>query len=494
MGTCDKINAFIRDNLSLILTLLGVALGLGVGFAIRPAHPSESVLMWLGLPGQLYLRLLKMMIVPLVVCSVISGTSSLDPKTNGKISMVSFVFIFSNNAIGAILGVLAFIAFKPGNSNQKLVAKSSLLSRSIETQDIFADLLRNLVPDNLFEASIQQTVTTYVPITTLNATSNETITSFKRSLGFNRGPNLLGLIFACTLLGIAAASLRDKGKSVIDFFESATQIVIAVLRWFLWTTPLGVLSLILVAVANIKDVGVIFGDLGMHVLAVTVALLLQQLLIMPLLYLALTKRNPYTLLAAISRALLTSFAATSTAVVLPEMLHACEVKLGADRRIARFVIPFSIALSANGSAVFIACSCLFISNFTGTYPSADIIATVGVLSALAALAIPSVPSASIVTILMILTTLLIPVEPIALLLAVEFFLDRLRTASNTMGHTMGAMVTHTFCKNTIRPLGSSPHDSNEIKLEISRDPSSSGYGSKADVREERNSNGVQTCT
>ncbi|XP_052782586.1 excitatory amino acid transporter-like [Mya arenaria] len=465
MKTCARIIAVVKENALLVLTLVGVALGIGLGFAVRETNPSDTALMWLGLPGQLYLRLLKMMIVPLIVTSVISGTASLEPRANGKISVVAFTFVFLTNLLGAVLGVLTFLAFKPGNTSGRILQQVASISHPIKTSDILADLLRNIIPDNLFEATFRQTQTSYVETTIVNLTGNMTNTQWVKEVGKSDGPNLLGLIFACTLLGIAAASVKGRGKPLIDFFEAATQTVIAIIRWFLWTTPIGVLSLILVAVAGLSDVAVIFSDLGIFIAAVTVALVVQQLVVMPLVLFGLTRRNPYAHMLGISRPWIIAFASASTAVAIPEMLYACEVKLSTDRRIARFVIPFSVTVSANGSAVFIACSCLFISNFSGNFPSIDIVFTTGVLSTVASLAIPSVPSASIVSIVMILTSLNIPAEAVALLLAVDFFLDRVRTTSSVVSHTMCAVVTYHMCKNSLTPLDDE-NDLADVELQV----------------------------
>lgn len=135
----------------------------------------------------------------------------------------------------------------------------------------------------------------------------------------------------------------------------------------------------------------------------------------------------------------------SSAIAIPDMIYVCEEKLRLDRPVTRFVIPFSVTLSANGSAVFIACSCLFISNLGGVFPSLSTFIIVFLLATVTSLAIPSVPSSSIVTIVMILSSLGIPSEPIALLLTVEFLLDRVRTTNSCVSHTMCAAVTSHFC-------------------------------------------------
>lgn len=464
-----KIGLALRENLLLIMTLIGVVLGVGLGFAIRQADPSANSLMWLGLPGKLYLRLLKMMIVPLIVSSVTTGTASLDPKANGKISMVSFVFIFLTNMVGAILGILSYVAFKPGvGSSMSGITIESSKPAVVDTQDVFADLLRNIIPDNLFEATFRQTITEYEYGTRIiqnaNTTNNVTIKNVIKYLGKTDGPNLLGLIFACTLIGIAAASLKEKGKTIIDLLESISQTVIVIIRWFLWTTPIGVLSLILVAIADIPDISVLLRDLGMFIAAVTVAITTQQLIVLPLILFVTTRRNPYRFLFNISRPWLISFASASTAVAIPEMFRACEASLRIDKRIVRFVIPFSVTLSANGSAVFIACSSLFIASISGVVPTVATILVIGCLTTVSSLAIPSVPSASIVTIVMILTSLNIPTEAVALLFTTEFFLDRIRSTSSVVSHTMCAAVTHHMCANKLPT--ERDHSEGDVELEI----------------------------
>ncbi|XP_045199439.1 excitatory amino acid transporter-like [Mercenaria mercenaria] len=460
----------IRRNLLLLLTLLGVLFGIGIGFAVRSCSPSSNALLWLGLPGQLYLRLLKMMIVPLIVSSVITGTASLDPKANGKISMVAFVFVFITNMIGTILGVLAFYAFRPGVESGNANILNTADTKPTETQDIFADMLRNIIPDNLFEATFQQTLTKYkyernlANITNTTA-GNVSLSIIEKTIGKTDGPNLLGLIFACTLFGMAASTLGAKGKPLIDVLEALTQTVIVIIRWLLWTTPFGVFSLILVPVASLENVGNVFRDLGMFIAAVVVACVIQQLLVMPLVLFITTRRNPYKHLSAISRPWLIAFAASSTAVAIPEMLTSCEVHLTIDKRIARFTIPLSVTISANGSAVFIACSCLFLSSISGMPTTAATLLTIGFLTTMSALAIPSVPSASIVTIVMILSSLNVSLDAIALLLAVDFFLDRVRTTSSVVSHTMCAAVTHHLCKDRLTDLETIDEGDVELTIE-----------------------------
>ncbi|KAK3580085.1 hypothetical protein CHS0354_001219 [Potamilus streckersoni] len=457
-GCHQKCFGHVRKNLLLVLTMCGVVLGFALGFGIRETKPTTDQLMWIGFLGDLYLRLLKMMIVPLIVCSVISGTASLDPKSNGKISLISLIFIVITNTIGSILGVAAGAVFQPGKGSSFQQSENTVNSgSSLETQDIIADLIRNFFPDNLLEAAFRKTQTRYNTQTVERNTSNgtmlaDTVVKLTKTVGKTDSPNIIGLIVACTLIGIAASTLKEKGRPLLNFFVSASEIVIVIVRWFMWTTPIGVISLIAVAIAGTTDIVSVFGSMGMLVATVAVAIVIQQLIVMPAILFAFTKRNPYAFLLSIARPWIIGFASTSTAVAIPEMIASCEDTNKIDRRVVRFVIPFSVTLSANGSALYMAAASIFCYNLSGAELSAFNFVLIGILSTVASMAIPSVPSASIVSIVMILNSLGLPVDMVSLLIAMEWILDRLRTTSSVVSHTMCAAVTYKLCKENLRQL------------------------------------------
>ncbi|XP_052784566.1 excitatory amino acid transporter 1-like isoform X4 [Mya arenaria] len=400
-----KFGRCLKREALLLTTLVAVGLGIGIGFAVRTSGPSATALMWIGLPGQLYLRALRLMIVPLVICSVIVGTASLDAKQNGKITIVSFIYIFVTNMIGTILGILGWLVFQPGKGGVGLTSNEKVEENKIETHDIFADLIRNIFPSNLFEATFQQDQTQYQKeINTVSPDSNTTVVIITKSLGKTGGANLLGLIFVCIVVGIAASALKEKGKPFILFFESAAAIVTKVIRWFMWLTPTGVLSLILATFASLDDVGAVFRELSLFIGAVIVALVVQQVIVLPLILFLTTRNNPFVHLKNIGRPWIIAFSTASSAISIPEMIYSCEHLLKIDSRITRLLVTVS------------------------------------------SLAIPSVPSASIVTIVMLLDSLSIPGEATALLFGLEFLLDRLRTTSSVSSNTMCAAVTAHFCQ------------------------------------------------
>ncbi|XP_048730939.2 excitatory amino acid transporter-like [Ostrea edulis] len=460
-GCCfvRKFRNSLRRHLLFILTLSAVIVGFSLGFVVREVEPSSDTIQWLGMPGELFMRLLKMMIIPLLVCSVIHSTASLDPKSNGKISVIAFTYILLTNILGCVIAVALFYVIKPGSESPLIKGKPDVYEAN--PQDIFADLLRNIIPDNIVEASFRQSQTKYSyesleqqlseNSTFLNASTNQNqstihvVGKLVKSVGKIDGSNILGLIAACMFLGTAAGKLGKKAKTFLDFFAVSTEVVLQVLRWFIWLTPLGIASLIAASIAGTRDISGTFASLGLFVATVTIGIVLHQAIFLPLILFLTTRRNPYTYFISIGRAWLIAFAATSTAVAIPEMLNACENKNKVNKRVSRFVIPFCVTLNADGSALFITAAAMFIANITGQSLTFGDVVVIGLLTAIAILALPSVPSSSIVTLIMILSSLKIPVEAVSLLFAVEWFLDRIRTMSNLLSHTLCAAVTYHFC-------------------------------------------------
>ncbi|XP_053386621.1 excitatory amino acid transporter 3-like [Mercenaria mercenaria] len=348
----------------------------------------------------------------------------------------------------------------------------------MQTEDVIADLLRNIIPDNLFQATFAQTQTKYKtgdPIKEVNASSfskNQTENKIRKYLEKSGEANYLGLISACTLLGLAASNLNEKGRLFLDLIESVSATVIAVVRWFLWTTPVGVISLIGVSLASAEHVGEVFSRLCLFIASITAGIIFQQLVLMSGVYFAFTRRNPYKYLISIARPWMISFASTTTAVAIPEMLAACEDKNRIDKRVSRFVIPFSVTINRSGSALYISGATVFVANVTGTELHIGDILLIWLLVTVVAMAIPAVPSASIVTTIMVLSSLNIPVDDVALLVAVEWYLDRLRSTGNVVSHTVCAAVIWVLCRKDLEhvhkkiELGNKIEETNVTEDEI----------------------------
>ncbi|XP_060585409.1 neutral amino acid transporter A-like [Ruditapes philippinarum] len=297
-GKCAKCVGLVGQNMLVTLTLVGVGVGFMIGFVVQEA--SASATMWIGMPGELYIRMLKMMIVPLVICSVISGTAKMDPRSNGKVSGISLAYIMVTNLVPVILSAALCLIIKPGDGVEAGVDMSKFTTDVMETEDIFADLLRNIVPDNLIASCFEQTQTKYKyvdrEVIINNGTQNMTSSVRELSrkyLGAAKSTNILGLIIVSAIFGVAAAAMKGQGEPFLSFFRSATDIIIKVLRVLIWATPVGVASLIAKAIISTTDVDETFRKLGLYFLTVMIGLVIWGFMLVPAIFFAVRRTNPF---------------------------------------------------------------------------------------------------------------------------------------------------------------------------------------------------------
>ncbi|XP_041356554.1 excitatory amino acid transporter 2-like isoform X1 [Gigantopelta aegis] len=272
-----------------------------------------------------------------------------------------------------------------------------------------------------------------------------------------------GLIAICTVLGVATNSVKEKADVVLRFFFGFTEIVFVIMRKIFWFAPIGIGSLIASSIAGITDITEAFSRLGLFVLTILVGLLIYSLIVLPLIIFVLTRRNPFAFIISIVRACLMAFATTSSAAVIPDMLIACEENNHIDKRVTRFVIPLCATLNRDGSAIYVACSAVFVGQMMFGSISVTEAFTIWLLTSVGSLAIPPVPSSSLVTLIIILTSMGIPSDGISLLFAIDWLMDRFRTCCNIISHTFCAAVTYQFCKKDLAKIDQADsHQENQI--------------------------------
>ncbi|XP_052066157.1 excitatory amino acid transporter 1-like [Mytilus californianus] len=445
----------LNTNLLVILTLLGGAVGLSVGFSLRKWTLTKDTLLWIGILGEMYIRMLKMMIVPLMVSSIITATASLDLKANGKISVVCLVYTMVCNFLPSILGCILCVIIEPGKSVHISKEFTSVPDKSTETQDIFADLLRNVFPDNLIVSTFEQAHTKYrIAERNLSLVKNESsfITIIKEKekiLGSAHGTNIIGLIIASSIFGMATSATKEHGKAFYNFFTSATCVILQMLRWLIWFTPVGVASLLARTLASSADTSDEFKHLGMFIATVLLGFALWSLAVVPLVYFIIYRTNPFRFLFTLVEPVLITFATSSTAIAMPETLHSLEVINKLDKRVTRFVVPLSASIGRSGTCLYINISCLFVVQLVGMELTFTRIVLVCILSTISALANPPVTGASLVNIIIILTALDIPPEAASLLYAFDWLLDRCRSIANLFSHALCVVVTYELSKSAL---------------------------------------------
>uniref|UniRef100_A0A8C2D2Z8 Amino acid transporter n=2 Tax=Cyprinus carpio TaxID=7962 RepID=A0A8C2D2Z8_CYPCA len=231
-GFCDK----IMKNLILVLTVLGVIIGSVAGILLRYASPLPAdVIMVIAFPGDILMRMLKMVILPLIISSLITGLAGLDAKSSGRLGTRAMVYYMSTTIIAAVLGVILVLLIHPGNPKLKANLGEGKKNDEVSSLDAFFDLIRNLFPENLVQACFQQiqTVTNKVEVGPppnpnrfgRNATKSAAKYVIKKSLQFKSGMNVLGLIGFFVAFGICMGKMGERAKLMLEFFNVLNEIV-----------------------------------------------------------------------------------------------------------------------------------------------------------------------------------------------------------------------------------------------------------------------------
>ncbi|XP_005304588.1 excitatory amino acid transporter 2 isoform X1 [Chrysemys picta bellii] len=485
-NVCLRFCQSLRKNLLLSLTVFGVIMGALCGGLLRLATPIDpDIIMLIAFPGDILMRMLKMLILPLIISSLITGLSGLDAKASGRLGTRAMVYYMSTTIIAAVLGVILVLAIHPGNPKLKKQLGEGKKNDEVSSLDAFLDLIRNLFPENLVQACFQQiqTVTKKVLVPpqteeppnvtdSVFALMNETMTEappeaqlvIKKGLEFKDGMNVLGLIGFFIAFGVAMGKMGEQAKVMVDFFSILNEIVMKLVTMIMWYSPFGIACLICGKIIAIKDLEVVARQLGMYMVTVILGLLIHGGIFLPSLYFVITRKSPFTFLAGIFQAWITALGTASSAGTLPVTFRCLEENLGIDKRVTRFVLPVGATINMDGTALYEAVAAIFIAQMNGIVLDGGQIVTVSLTATLASVGAASIPSAGLVTMLLILTAVGLPTQDISLLVAVDWLLDRMRTSVNVVGDSFGAGIVYHLSKAELENLDSQHKGHEDIEM------------------------------
>ncbi|XP_066566318.1 solute carrier family 1 member 9 [Amia ocellicauda] len=440
---------WVFKNLLLALTVLGVVLGAVFGMLLRyiPGLDSNS-LMLISFPGDILMRLLKMLILPLIISSLITGLAGLDARSSGRMGSRAMVYYMSTTVIAAVLGVILVLGIHPGNPKLRTPSAgqpaSSPRGQEVSSVDAFLDLIRNLFPENLVQACFQQvqTVVKKIPAPPSASGGNQSAPPIiiQKKLEFKWGMNVLGLIGFFITFGICMGKMGERAKLMSEFFNILNEIIMRMVTMIMWYSPIGIASLICGKIAAIGDLETVARQLGMYMVTVMVGLCIHGGLILPLIFFTVTRKNPFHFYAGIFQAWITALGTASSAGTLPVTFRCLEENLHIDKRVTRFVLPIGATINMDGTALYEAVAAIFIAQMNAIELDAGQIITVSLTATLASVGAASIPSAGLVTMLLILTAVGLPTQDISLLIAVDWLLDRMRTSINVVGDSFGAGI------------------------------------------------------
>ncbi|XP_005806427.1 excitatory amino acid transporter 1-like isoform X1 [Xiphophorus maculatus] len=470
-----SLKGFFRRNLFVLFTVASVALGVILGFALRPHNLSMREIKYFSFPGELLMRMLKMLVLPLIVSSLVTGISSLDRRASGKMGVRAVVYYMVTTLIAVFIGIVIVMIIRPGKGSRDSPAVKTGNIEAIQATDAFLDLIRNMFPPNLVEACFIQHKTVYKKIVytrnvTLNLTDlfnitdsplNENLTRVQHTIqetveetvpvsGSSAGVNALGLVVFSMCFGLVIGNMKEQGHALKEFFDCLNEAIMRLVAVIIWYAPVGILFLIAGKIVEMKDLAEVGGQLGMYTVSVIVGLLIHGLFVLPLLYFLVTRRNPYSFIGGLLQALITALGTSSSSATLPITFRCLEENNHVDKRVTRFVLPVGATINMDGTALYEAVAAIFIAQVNDMELNFGQILTISITATAASIGAAGIPQAGLVTMVIVLTSVGLPTEDITLIIAVDWFLDRLRTTTNVLGDSLGAGIVEYLSREELQ--------------------------------------------
>ncbi|XP_041863159.1 excitatory amino acid transporter 4 [Melanotaenia boesemani] len=482
----ENLKGFLKRNLFVLFTIAAVALGVILGFSLRPHNFSLRDIKYFAFPGELLMRMLQMLVLPLIVSSLVTGISSLDSKASGKMGIRAVVYYMVTTLVAVFIGIVIVMIIRPGQgSRDSPVAKNGNIE-PVQAADAFLDLIRNMFPPNLVEACFKQYKTVYKKIihtrnvtVTLNLTDSLNMTETNLNMNLSRvlhtiqetveetvpvtgssgGVNALGLVVFSLCFGLVIGNMKQQGQALRDFFDCLNEAIMRLVAIIIWYAPVGILFLIAGKIVEMKDLAEVGGQLGMYTVSVIVGLLIHGLFVLPLLYFLVTRKNPYSFIGGLLQALITALGTSSSSATLPITFRCLEENNHVDKRVTRFVLPVGATINMDGTALYEAVAAIFIAQVNDMDLNFGQILTISITATAASIGAAGIPQAGLVTMVIVLTSVGLPTEDITLIIAVDWFLDRLRTTTNVLGDSLGAGIVEHLSRGELQNQEAEGHNS-----------------------------------
>ncbi len=362
--------------------------------------------------GEIFLRALNMIIVPLIFCSISTGVANVGTAENlGRLGLKTMGYYLFSTFVAIVTGFFLVQLIKPGIGAD--------LGLQVPLEDIavgresFGQTLINIVPSNIIKAMAE---------------------------GY-----MLSIIFFAILVGFFTTRVGEKSRLlIVDVLNAILDVIMKITMFIIRFTPLGVFSIIAKVISqqiNIgNDVSEIIGSMGIYFLTVLAGLLIHGFVTLPLMLKFMGRVKPFKHLKNMSTVILTAFSTSSSNATLPLTMETVETKSGVSNKIASFTLPLGATINMNGTALYECVAVMFIAQAYGIDLTIGQQLIVVFTALLAAIGSAGIPMAGLVMMAVVLNAVGLPLEGIGLILAVDRILDMFRTTINVYGDTCGAVI------------------------------------------------------
>lgn len=382
-----------------IALLAGGIFGVCVHYFMPQSYFRDTILVKgiLYVLGNGFIRLMQMLVVPLVLCSLICGSMAIgDTKTLGKVGIKTICFYLLTTALAICLALGVASLIHPGEG-MNLAAETAVT----ETEDKveFTDNILNIIPTNIFSSLANG--------------------------------DMLPVIIFSLFTGILLAKLGSRASVVANFFSQFNDVMMEMTMAIMKVAPVGVFCLI---AKTFSEVGFeVFGSMVKYMGAVILALALQCFGVYQLLLFLFTRLNPVRFIKKFLPVMMFAFSTSTSNATIPLSIETLDEKIGVSRKISSFTVPLGATINMDGTSIMQGVAVIFIAEAYGIPLSAGGILTVIATATIASIGTAGVPSVGLVTLSMVLTSVGLPTEGIALIMGIDRILDMLRTAVNITG-------------------------------------------------------------
>ena len=395
----------------LLSLVCGIAVGIGCSIVVSDGSAVDEVMIEgvFYVLGQWFIRLMQMLVVPLVFCSIVCGAASMsDPKLLGKVGVGTIVMYILTTALAVMIALGLAAVLQPG-VGLDLASVVQVEPKTTTTDQTMADMLIAIVPSNVIAA-------------------------------MNNG-TMLQIIFFALVLGFVLGHLGQKVATVNRFFVQFNAVMMRMIGLVLKVAPVGIFCLIARTFANLGIEGIM--PMIKFIGTVYLGLAVQLLVVYMLLLFLFTRLNPFHFLRKMLPVMLFAFSTSSSNATIPLNMQTLERKVGVDQKVASFTIPLGATINMDGTAIMQGAAVIFIAQAFGIALSPAALVTVVITAAAASIGTAGVPGVGTIMLAMVFESIGLPAEGVAMIMGIDRILDMGRTAINITGD---AVVTTIMAK------------------------------------------------
>ena len=410
-NTAEKTKKKIGLSTQIFIALLiGALFGVVIHYWIPSSYIKDTVIVEgvLYVVGQGFIRLMQMLVVPLVFCSLICGSMAIgDIKTLGKVGVKTIGFYLVTTALAVCVALGSALLINPGRGLDMDAVQKGTVSSATEATSL-VDTLLNIIPKN--------------PVQSM------------------ANGDMLPIIVFALFVGIMLAKLGTRGSVVANFFSQFNDVMMEMTMAIMKIAPIGVFCLIARTFATVGFSA--FAPMLKYMGNVTLALAIQCLVVYQILLFVFTRLNPFKFIKKFLPVMGFAFSTATSNATIPMSIDTLSKKMGVSKQISSFTIPLGATINMDGTSIMQGVAVVFIAQAYGIPLTMGNLATVVVTATLASIGTAGVPSVGLVTLAMVLNSVGLPTEGIALIMGIDRILDMIRTAVNI---TDDAVCTTIVC-------------------------------------------------